>query len=100
MTTPQSLRLDVEHEESDRCAGYHCWRHNVDEDGPRYRACYECGHLYRSKRDLRRRYRHELRVAYYDGPNERWDRLRLWWWLLTTRASKVFFCQECSHDFI
>jgi hypothetical protein len=87
------------HEPTKACVLVHCHWHDVDEPGPGYLRCFECGHLYRTKGELRRRYRQELRNAYHDGPLERWDWLRLRWWLLTVRASRVTFCQECSHDF-
>lgn len=115
-------RQEIEHEPDDSCAGEggssaHCWAHNVDEyvgTGPVYQACIECGHLYRSKRELRRAYlrvhwqfftaawrdRH-MRESY---PTELRDpplaELAHWVWrALTVRASKIYFCQHCIHDF-
>lgn len=99
-TPPHSLRLNVEHEESDRCAGYHCLSCGVDEDGPHYRACFECGHLYRSQRELRRAYRRVIKDHHGDDHRslvEGWHHWRARW---LTRASQIHFCQECSHDFL
>lgn len=66
---------------------------------PIYRICGECGHVYPTGGSLKRAYRRELwsgwRTAYQPRP-------ALWWvlWrLLTIRASAIFFCQACIHDF-
>jgi hypothetical protein len=40
------------HEVTQACAGIHCWIHDVDEPGTGYRACFECGHLYRTEQEL------------------------------------------------
>jgi len=96
----------VPHEPSDACNGQHCHWHNVDEDDTgAYIACFECGHVYRTKRALRRAYRREYsRWWTWDLPWLRGNgfgtrRAILRRWLFTPRASKIFFCQECSHDF-
>lgn len=93
------------HEPSDKCAGIHCHWHNVDEPGPGYLGCFECGHLYRTAGDLRRRYRQQLRDM-IPPPALRWGRLQLWWfhwlpqlWPWWPRIQRIYFCQECAHDF-
>ena len=83
-----------QHEPSDVCISVHCHWHNVDEPGTGYIGCGECGHLYRTACELRRAYRREvLRPSF--GVPLRW---RLWR-VLTIRASRISFCQECIHDF-
>jgi hypothetical protein len=89
------LRLTIEHEPTDACQADHCWWHNVDEPGTGYITCPECGHLYRTARELRRAYRRQLRNG------RRWGipRWRILLRALTIRAKKISFCQECIHDF-
>lgn len=73
--------------------GLHCHSCGVDEDGPAYIGCGECGHLYRRASDLRRAYRRGARRVYGRG---------MWWWRFRAnfrRARDIFWCQECSHDF-
>lgn len=63
-----------------------CWSHHRSEHIGRrtFKVCFECGHV--------------------------WTRLALWWaWVrayggwhprrMFKRPSKIFFCQECIHDF-
>lgn len=95
----------VVHEPTDACGDAHCFWHNVDEPWPAggaYIACMECRHVYRRARDLRRAYRRELRLMWWDIPDG-WRPyvLRLRWWrnYLTARASRIDFCQYCTHDF-
>jgi hypothetical protein len=45
------------HEPTDACGRIHCFAHMVDEPGPGYLACGECGHMYKTKRELRREHR-------------------------------------------
>jgi hypothetical protein len=65
----------------------------------------ECGHVYRSKGELRRAYlaieKRMMRDAFrrYGFWNGVCD---LAFWLvdvLTKRASQISFCQDCTHDF-
>jgi hypothetical protein len=93
------------HDPTDACSPHHCRSHNIDEPvvGMRYILCGECGHLYPTAGSLRRAYRRRLRQ---DPPR---PHLRdnaynygLYHWLrlyLSVRASRITFCQECSHDF-
>lgn len=95
-------RMLVKHGPSDDCHG-HCYSHHVDEPGRGYITCIECGHLYRTKRDLRRAYRRGFRQTVQprrllsDDLDMGWGGYL--WRLLTVRASTIYFCQECSHDF-
>lgn len=85
----------TEHEPSDACFEDHCHWHNVDEPGPGYITCLECGHLYRTARELRRAYRRQsFTIPRYDVP---WWRIT--WRAWTIRARDISFCQECIHDF-
>lgn len=86
--------LVIEHEPTDACLGVHCHWHNVDEPGTGYIICGECGHLYRTARDLRRAWRREVLRPGFHVPL--WRRL---WRAATIRARKIYFCQECIHDF-
>lgn len=85
----------IEHEPTDACIDVHCHWHNVDELGTGYITCGECGHLYRTARDLRRAYRREVLSRPGFGISLRW---RLWR-AMTIRARRIYFCQECIHDF-
>jgi hypothetical protein len=84
----------TEHEPSDACVG-HCYCHNVDEPGTGYIRCLECGHLYRTARDLRRAYRRaSLAMPAYGVP---WRRIIAR--AILIRARNINFCLECIHDF-
>lgn len=103
--------LTEQHEPGNECYGLHCWEHHVDEASRPgdYIACGECGHIYRTAGELRRAYRREiLRVHSWEG--DRWlipdrgpfggpTRLQKLIAALTIRASKIYFCQHCIHDF-
>lgn len=86
--------MTTEHEPSDACVG-HCYWHDVDEPGPGYIRCYECGHLYRTARELRRAYRRQS----FTVPRCEVPWWRIGWRALFIRADKIVFCQECIHDF-
>lgn len=88
-----------EHPPELACAQVHCSWHEVDEPGPGYQRCRECGHLYLTAADLRRAYRETLR-AFHDDDVRTWlDQLRYWKACWLTRAKNIDFCQECVHDF-
>lgn len=86
--------MSIQHEPTDACLPDHCHWHNVDEPGDGYILCPECGHLYRTARELRRAYRRQVLRPGFSVP-------LLWrlWRALTIRASRITFCQECIHDF-
>lgn len=88
--------MNDQHEPTDACASVHCHSHHVDENPGRYYiGCYECGHVYRTARELRRAYRRQsFTIPRYDIP---WWRIT--WRALTIRARDIHFCQECIHDF-
>jgi hypothetical protein len=76
----------------------------MDEPGRGYQICLECGHLYKTKRDLRRRHRHTMRELLRGDPpwlpDPRWtSRLQYWWRMLFLRADKIYSCPFCAHDF-
>lgn len=83
-----------QHEVTAACQEDHCHSCQVDEPGTGYILCGECGHLYRTARDLRRAYR---RIVWeFWREDHHWRTL---WKILTVRASRIYFCQECIHDF-
>lgn len=95
----------------------HCHSCNVDEPGgPAFEWCLECGHVYRTARDLRRAYRRAWTQLTFNRPKGvgQFDDLfapavsgfgsrrhELWGWLRSrfVRAKDITFCQECTHDF-
>lgn len=95
-----------EHQIADACATVHCHWHNVDEpDDKAFLCCLECGHVYRTKRELRRAFRRaSLRHLDRHYP---WFRsnsfypsvVRILWDALTVRVDRITFCQLCLHDF-
>lgn len=79
--------------------GIHCFFHNKDEeDVGAYIYCSECGHVYGTKRELRKRYRkawNDILAANLCDPVT-------WLGWITSRFRRVksiTFCQECLHDF-
>jgi hypothetical protein len=95
----------VPHEPTEACGAVHCHSHHVDEPAdPAYIVCFECGHVYRTARELRQEYRSAwtgfLRNAIGDASIG--DQLQTaWFWLLSrfARARSITFCQHCIHDF-
>lgn len=92
------------HELQTDCYEIHCMAHGVDEvPGPRgaWRRCLECGHLVQSAEELVRRYREEWdqldKSGWLPEPSW-WQRLREWWRVKTITVDKIYFCQECLHD--
>jgi hypothetical protein len=83
------------HPPTDACLPDHCHWHDEDEPGGGYVLCGECGHLYRTARDLRRAYRREV----LSGSGFGIPLWRRFWAALTVRADQITFCQECIHDF-
>jgi hypothetical protein len=89
----------TQHEPTDHCRSWHCHIHDLDECGGFLRrvfmVCDECGHLYKSAFELRRRY-----AAICLRPSERGT--RVWRWLsmahrfLTTSVQRITFCPVCS----
>jgi hypothetical protein len=93
-----------QHEPTDACNDIHCYSHMVDELGPGYLACLECGHMYRTAGELRRAYRAALWRTWHDhrrlfGPDFGSGLAATLWRMATVRASKIYFCQHCLHDF-
>lgn len=94
------------HEPTEVCYGQHCHVHHVDETGPSYIVCGECGHLYRTRGELRRAYRREFWQV-----SRRWrtstpfpgDRppglLSCLRRMIMIKAEEISFCQHCIHDF-
>lgn len=68
---------------------------------PPYQICYECGRVYPTARDLRKAYRRSYWKA--TASSVYLPRTRLIVRILavlTPQASRVTFCQECTHDFL
>lgn len=62
--------------------------------------CYECEQEYPTARSLRKAYRRQFWEA--TGVKTYWPRmpwLQRLWRVLTIRARRIYFCQECIHDF-
>ena len=119
MTRP--LQLSTPHQADPECYSFHCWTHNVDELRilP-YCACGECGHVFPTRRALRRDYRRGGARLYWRDlikplrvPKalrrqfgarqpawfwDRWDSLRALTRLLTLSANDITFCPHCTHD--
>jgi len=89
------------HEMTEACDDTHCHIHGVHEpaDGA-FLVCFECNHVYPTARALRRDYRRgywESTAGSEWGPADPlWHRV---WRVLTVRASRIDFCQHCTHDF-
>lgn len=75
------------HDVDERCVDVHCAFHHVDERGPAHIVCPECWHRYATARDLRRMYRRCMAGV------------MPWWRLVLVRASRLYFCPLCAHDF-
>lgn len=67
-----------------------------------YIVCFECGHCY-TRRSLRRAYWKQSRFrSLYEEERipirsiVRYQFHRAYWWI---RPSRIFFCQECIHNF-
>lgn len=91
-----------QHQVSDACATVHCNWHDVDEpDGKAFLCCFECGHVYRTARDLRRTY--QLATLRHLDRKHPWFRSTEFYpsvaRALTIRADDIRFCQLCLHDF-
>lgn len=103
----QTRRIDFlrdQHEPTAACNDTHCYSCHVDEQGTGYIRCLECGHIYRTARELRRLYRRELIRLHrrrspspFDFPEP--STRQVIWMALTARASNITFCQHCIHDF-
>lgn len=95
------------HDPTDTCTKVHCY--GCGQDHPQQRAwlwCFECGHAYRTPGELRRAYRRVLlasirheRLPWLRGNEFDPSKLRILWQAVTIRASKIYFCQLCLHDF-
>jgi len=101
-----AYRLTERHEVTNACHHVHCHSCGVDElvDGSEYVVCGECFHCYRTRRDLRRAYRREASRGRGSMPwlrgngfGTRFGALRRR--VLVPRASRIYGCQECGHDF-
>jgi hypothetical protein len=61
-----------------------CYIHHVEEPGPGFLRCFECGHLYRTEQELvEDNYRTDVEL---DLSAERLP------------ADKIFACAHCGHD--
>lgn len=106
LTHERAKPIGEPHEIEPQCEEFHCFGHDRDEPGRAWLVCGECFHRYGSARELRKLYRREAWRAHRrwhkdmimskaeDGPST----LRVLWRLATIRASKIYFCQVCIHD--
>lgn len=85
--------LTTAHAPTAECHWAHCYAHDRDEPDVGYRSCWECGHSYMTRRELRREWR-----AGYPPPASLRDWVRMVWQCLTVRVVKVHFCPLCMHD--
>lgn len=100
------------HAKTEACVDTHCRVHGVHEPSEvAYHVCFECNHVYRTARALRRDYRR----AFWRNERQARKWSPLWpsrdraawvvpWWvvtwrLVTARASRITYCQHCHHDF-
>lgn len=82
------------HDPTSACLTVHCHTHHVDEDDAgAYRVCRECGHVFPTARALRR----EHRRVWRDFPTREPLRYRIRRQLV--RASRIWTCPHCAHDF-
>jgi hypothetical protein len=107
LTAADDKALPESHQVTDACYPVHCHSCDLDEpaDGA-YIVCGECGHVYRTRRALRREWRRTERrdevFAYADwkssGGHRLGWRLTVWWSLLTVRSGQIYSCPLCGHD--
>jgi hypothetical protein len=86
----------------------YCYCHNTNEvcaEKHVYIVCFECGHIW-TKRTLLKAYHRQSKLSdtVIDptglfGPVSRWSQVRYWFHRWTMRPSRIYFCQECIHDF-
>jgi len=107
----QSRPIDLmrdQHEPTRSCADMHCYSCMVDEPGTGYIVCGECGHVFRTARELRRLHRRGLWKAHRSidgviaGVPVDMPAVPLWrvaWRLAMVRAKNIYFCPHCIHDF-
>lgn len=92
----------------------HCYSCNVDESGSAYQWCFECGHGYRTRRELRKEYKkihNQLLVNDWKSATWRrdsvslhlkepkWRLVYIWIRSRFVRVSRITFCQKCIHNF-
>lgn len=78
-----------------------CWTHNRNEPIPLSRwftVCTDCGHVYRSARELRRAYRRETPAAAWGALPWR-TVLSDKWHSMTLTVANIHACPECTHEF-
>ncbi len=84
----------------------HCWCHHVDEPIPPnvYRVCFECGHVWTASA-LRSAWRHAFPMPTFGWRSDGFDLVGPIQWTryfvhrYLTPARRIYFCQECIHDF-
>jgi hypothetical protein len=86
------------HEPNSWCGHLHCFIHNIDElSYPSYMTCGECHHVYLTARALRRAERRFWWGGRRFVRRSRW--LGLVFRVATVRASRIYDCAHCGHDF-
>lgn len=83
-----------------------CFWCDVHHAGDGYKYCYECDHLYRTKRELRQAMRRPflVRVLKLRRPWIKDSNLENAWWrdlwaAMTVTVKRCYFCPLCAHDF-
>lgn len=77
------MRTTEQHDPTVECQG-HCYWHHVDEPGPGYRWCGECGHLFRTGDELIQTYWNNAPPGFRREPFD---------------VEEIEFCPHCTHDF-
>ena len=106
-----SINTLLPHAATPQCFPYHCFSCDLDEyaeAGEYYLCCGECGHVYRTARELRREYRRkfwQIQRSYSRfrpwvfGNEFTPSNLEVLWRMLTVRVKDIYFCQKCIHNF-
>jgi hypothetical protein len=99
-----SIRLLEVHDPDEQCKN-HCHWCGVDQPWPAWTWCFECGHGYRTEKDLVRAYRQGLLSGI--SRKSPWLRSSLYemsvaailWQAWRIKAGRIHFCPLCSHSF-
>lgn len=65
-----------------------CFWHGPEDRGGAYRICFECDHVFRTERQLRREHRRLLWTFSH----------QLWLKSFLTPTSEIWSCPLCTHD--
>lgn len=90
--------VPVTHEPTDACADVHCHAHGVDEPGPHFRVCGECGHGWPTAEALLADHAALVEQLNADLPPPPWDPE---WYapaVAETDPEEIRACPHCAHD--